>query len=500
MTAWRETSPRSSASTPLPELLDGILAAALQVQDTDSGTIHLYDAVPGTLRVVVRRGFDESHLHRMAQSGTASLCRAAVDRGQRIIVEDVSADPRCEWLRPFAAVARLHAVQCTPVLSRTGQTLGVLSTLFRRPYHPGQRELNLTDMLARQAGDLIECRAAEETLRRSNETLQHALDAAEIGIWTWDVQQDIAIVDARALCMLGVHPATTFSLRDTSERYLHPDDADAWRADVTAALDPGGTGVLHTEFRWRRPDGRQIWLQECGRTDFEGEGTERHAVRMSGTIIDITERKSDEERQVLLTREIDHRARNLLASVQAMISLSVAARTDLGDFATTMKERLVSLVRAHALSEQVRYGGASLRQVLADELVPYIYDRHDVAALEGPDVLLDASAVTAFSMIVHELVTNATKYGALSVSPGRISIRWRDDGQGTVHLEWKESGGPVVEPPRRRGFGSQLLSRTVELQVGGTAQVEFEPDGVRCSMTFPVAQRPAASRNASTTQ
>lgn len=500
MTAWHETSPTSSASASLPELLDGVLAAALQVQHADSGSIHLYDAEPGTLKVLVHRGFDESYLQHFAQRGTTSLCRAAVDGRQRVIVEDVTADPRCEWLRPFAAAARLRAMQCTPLMSRKGEMLGVLSTIFRRPYRPEQRELTLTDLLARQAGDIIACRAAEDTLRRSHHTLQQALDAAEIGIWTWDPLRDIAIADPRALQLLGAQLGTTFSFRDTPGRYLHPDDVEGWRHAIEAAVDPTGTGVLHTEYRWRRPDGQQIWLQGCGRTDFEGEGSERRAVRLSGTIIDITERKSAEERQVLMTREIDHRARNLLASVQAMISLSTSARSDLGEFARTMNSRLVSLVRAHTLTEEVRYGGASLRQVLADELIPFVHGRPEVASLEGPDLRLEAGAVTAFSMIVHELVTNAAKYGSLSVHGGRVSIRWRENGDDAVQLEWKESGGPPVAPPRRRGFGSQLLLRAVELQVGGSARVEFEPDGVRCQMTFPIARRGAAARVPGTTQ
>jgi two-component sensor histidine kinase/PAS domain-containing protein len=477
------------SGTDLPDLLKNVLDAVIELQRADFGTLQLYDRDSGALRLVAQRGFDPDMLRHLAGPGAdGSICGAAFAGHARVIVENVTLDPRCQGLRPLAVAAGFRALQSTPLSGRNGERLGVLATHFRHPHRPSERELRLTDLFALQAGDIIASRLAEEALRSSEARLQFALDAARMGTWSWEPSSDIATVDARGLDILGEPHGTTFSLGGTPQKRLHPDDIAPYRAAVAAALDPRGNGALQVEFRWIRPDGAQLWLLQCGLTHFEGIGAQRTAVRMTGTVMDITDRKLAEERQSLLAREVDHRAKNLLATIQAMISLSARSHTALEDFVTATQNRIVSLAKAHDLMAVTHWEGAGLRQLVEHELKAYSSGREQVATIEGDRIMLKPSAATALSMVIHELATNAAKYGALSVPDGRVSCRWKCTKDGELALHWQESGGPVVEPPKRTGFGSLLVTKTLEHELGGHAHTDFAREGVRCSITLPADQ------------
>ena len=479
----------TSSATDLPDLLKNVLDAVIELQGADFGTLQLYDRDSGALRLLAQRGFDPATLdHFAGESVDGSICGAAFVAPARIIVEDVASDPRCQALRPLAAAAGFRALQSTPLRGRSGEPLGVLATHFRHPHRPSERDLRLTDLIALQAGDIIASRLAEEVLRSSEARLQFALDAARIGTWSWEPVSDVATADARTLDILGEPGNTTFSLARTPEEHIHPDDILRYRAAVAVALDPRCGGALQVEFRWLRRDGSQLWLLQCGLTQFEGEGSRRRGVRMTGTIMDISDRKTAEERQSLLAREVDHRAKNLLATIQAMISLSARSHTAIEDFVSATQNRIVSLAKAHDLMAVGHWEGAGLRQLVEHELRAYASSKEQVATIEGDRVVLKPSAATALSMVIHELATNAAKYGALSVPDGRVSCRWKRTTDGALALQWQESGGPLVEPPKRKGFGSLLVLKTLEHELGGHAHTDFAREGVRCSITLPADQ------------
>jgi two-component sensor histidine kinase/PAS domain-containing protein len=479
----------TSSATDLRDLFKNVLDAVIELQGADFGILQLYDRDSGAPRLLAQRGFEPATLgHLAGESADGSICGAAFDGDARVIVEDVTSDPRCQAMRPLAAAAGFRALQSTPLRGRAGERLGVLATHFRHPHRPSDRDLRLTDLFALQAGDIITSRFHEDALRSSEARLQFALDAAHMGTWSWEPASDVALADARTLAILGEPGETTFSLARTPEERLHPDDIVPYRAAVEAALDPRGNGALHVEFRWIRRDGSQLWLLQCGLTQFEGEGAQRRGVRMTGTVMDITDRKVAEERQSLLAREIDHRAKNLLATIQAMISLSARSHTALEDFVTATQNRIVSLAKAHDLMAVTHWEGAGLRQLVEHELRAYASNKEQVATIEGDRVVLKPSAATALSMVIHELATNAAKYGALSVPDGRVSCRWKCTHDGTLALQWQESGGPLVEPPKRKGFGSLLVLKTLEHELGGHAHTDFAREGVRCSITLPADQ------------
>ncbi len=216
--------------------------------------------------------------------------------------------------------------------------------------------------------------------------------------------------------------------------------------------------------------------------------------RFAAVFFDITGRKRAEERQALLSREVDHRAKNALAVVQAALRLTKAP--DLPSYARAIEGRVGALARAQTLLADDRWAGADLRTLLQGELTPFLGVQGGggpFAELEGPAVALPANATQPLAMAVHELATNALKYGALSLPTGRVTVTWRVDGRppGTLRLRWTESGGPpVAASPARRGFGSRVVEGTVRGQLGGAVSLAWEPTGLVCDIDVPLAGAP----------
>jgi PAS domain S-box-containing protein len=336
--------------------------------------------------------------------------------------------------------------------------------------------------------NLSERKRAEEALRSDEQQLRFALDSARMGTWTWDPVEDVALLDARALEILREHVPGRYSVADTLQQHIHPDDLPAWHHAFNRALDPNGTGHFEVQFRWLNWDGAQVWVQQSAQAHFENRHGLRVATRMTGTLLDITERKAAEERQSLLTREVDHRAKNMLATIQAMVSLSARSHGDLSDFVSAVKHRIASLANAHDLMAVTHWEGARLRTLLDDELEPYVTASGNISIVDVGELMLKPAAVTALTMVIHELVTNAAKYGALSVPEGQVSVILRRTESRGLVLEWKERGGPPVKPPQRAGFGSLLISRSLEIEIGGHAELSFDREGVSCLIELPQVQ------------
>lgn len=201
---------------------------------------------------------------------------------------------------------------------------------------------------------------------------------------------------------------------------------------------------------------------------------------------DISKRKHDEERQTLLMREIDHRSRNMLAIIQALVNLTAASKTDMPEFVAAVQARIAAMSHAQDLIARRRWQGASLRALIHDPLSAYTAEWPGALVLEGPDLVLRPEAAMGLSMVIHELATNAAKYGALSSPEGRVVVRWRREPDGDVALEWQERGGPPIrEAPRRKGFGSTLITASLAGGIGGSARLRFELEGLTCSVRLP---------------
>jgi len=190
------------------------------------------------------------------------------------------------------------------------------------------------------------------------------------------------------------------------------------------------------------------------------------------------------QQEQLLKAELDHRVKNTLANIQALVSQTSRTASSVANFTEGLGRRIRSMSRAHSLLTQSRWEGASIEQLIGDELAAY-KARHENFALNGPPLFLKPNTALALSLAIHELATNAAKYGALSVGTGYVDVSWQIDGSGGVDLLWRESGGPAVSVPQRRGFGSTLIELALSMETGGTSVLSFVPSGVTCTITLP---------------
>ncbi len=333
------------------------------------------------------------------------------------------------------------------------------------------------------AYDITDRKQAEAARAASDERLAMASVAAGIGVWDVDAATGIAEVNDEYRRLYFLPPGTAALSLEQRVAHVHPEDFDLLRGH-TALADQGQVAFAE-EFRVVDPaTGEVRWIASRGSA--VGDGARR---RLVGVSFDVTERKREQEREMLLAREVDHRARNVLAVVRSIVKLSRA--DDPRQFADAVEGRVSALARAHTLLARDRWTGADLGDVAHEELAAYDAAEGGRVTFDGPRLRLRPDAVQPLSMVLHELATNAAKHGALSTPGGRVALSWRavppaGGGEGRIMLVWQEEGGPEPQgAPERRGFGSIVVEATVRSQLGGEVGREWAPGGLRCEIAIP---------------
>ena len=338
--------------------------------------------------------------------------------------------------------------------------------------------------------DIHDQKVAEAALRESEERLSLAQRAARIGVFDWDVPSSRVTWTAEQERLFGVEPGTFEGTFDGWASRVLPEGLQATIATIDEAIARKDREV-HFAYEARRPDGTIRCIEGEAMIFYAPDGA---PLRIVGVNIDITERKEAQERQQLLIRELHHRVKNTLATVQAVVSSTARTATSIDEFYQGFIGRIISLARTHDLVTEDRWQKVSLAELLHNELDPYRTGNDARVVFEGPAVELNADAAVPIGMAIHELSTNAAKHGALSVSAGRVEIRWSvreaEDGA-KLAFSWSEHCGPPVVAPTRQGFGSRLLRRVLATQLQAEVAIAFDPDGLRFSMTMPLPQATA---------
>jgi PAS domain S-box-containing protein len=452
---------------------------------------------------------DEDRLWHLSSTGlprqeyprAGSLADVMILRGETLISGDIRTDPRFDAVRAQLTQVDVAFYACAPLMAAGGAPIGLLVAGDPEPHPPVTPEqmIALQDLAAMAVNELerdARLLSSERGRRLERQRVDLALEAAGLGEFEWDVARDRLFVSQRLKDISGIGQSSIAAGGGAvSFRFVHPDDRDIVQDGVRQQLEE--TGRYRVEYRSIRPDdGRVRWMMGAGLMTRQEDGSPGVLI---GVVQDISERKRDEEQRETLLAELDHRVKNVLATVQSLAAQSARNSDSPAEFVERFEGRLSALARAHEQLTATRWSGADLGALASAELSGL---GEGQASWSGPDIFLSAKAANALSLALHELATNAAKYGALSAPGGRVRLSWRLRPEGGLVIDWLESGGPPVEKPTRKGFGSVLIDRVAGRELGGSGRVTFAPGGVHAQITTSaaaIALRPGADDRTSAT-
>jgi PAS domain S-box-containing protein len=334
------------------------------------------------------------------------------------------------------------------------------------------------------AGGAAETGPAETAPRAHEKSFRDLLEALPVAIYTTGIDGRITFYNRAAVELWGREPGLESAYWCGSWKLFWP-DGSAMRHDECpmAQAVKENRSVRGAEAMAERPDGTRFWFVPYPTPLHDSDGRLVGAVNM---LIDITDRKRNEKRLELLSRELDHRAKNMLAVVQSIVRLSRADTVTA--FSDTLLGRIAALAHAHTLLSESRWEGADLGRLIEEELAPYRSGGRACAEVSGPQILLNSSIAQPIAMALHELTTNAAKYGALSRPDGIVRIEWSCSANGALRLTWHETGGHAVRAPTCSNFGTTLIELTIRDQLNGSVEFDWRPTGLACEIEVPGAE------------
>jgi PAS domain S-box-containing protein len=357
----------------------------------------------------------------------------------------------------------------------------VFAELYRKTRQLERFNAELEDRVRARTAELEHSNAR---LLESEQRRSLAIAAGKMGSWDWDWVNGDWMWDEGQYRIFGVDPKTFVVTPASVQALLYPDDISELRKAL-AQFAKGATSY-EAEFRITRPDGEVRWCVGTAAATVDKGG---RVVRVSGVTIDITERKQAEERQNLLAREVDHRAKNALALAQSIVRLTRGE--DVKAYIQAVEGRINALARVHTILSLSSWQGAEIGKLVDEELAPY--SNSDQIAFGGSEIRLQPATAQTLALALHELVTNSAKYGALSTLSGRLSIKWERKAD-MLKMVWEERNGPVVEKPVSRGFGTRSVIASIESQLGGQAEFDWRSEGLICRLSVPIVQDMMARR------
>jgi PAS domain S-box-containing protein len=470
--------------------LDDITAFAAQLCDAPIALVSIVEDV--RQRFLARTGLDAEETPR-----DVSFCALAMLGDAIFVVPDATQDARFADNALVTGAPHIRFYAGAPLTDADGEPLGALCIIDTQPradLTPLQRQ-GLA-LLARQVMVELEGR------RRDRETiLQQRQDAAAVAdsdrmfrtladampqmVWSTLPDGYHDYYNARWYEYTGVPAGSTDGAAWNG--MFHVDDQarawDKWRQSLKSG-DP-----YEIEYRLRHHSGEYRWT--LGRAlpirDVDG-----HIVRWIGTCTDIHEQRLMMEEREMIAHELSHRIKNIFSVIAGLIGLSARQHPEIGDVAEDLRDRILALGRAHDFvrphsaesAPQVGQGQGRLWGILDQIFAPYRSGQESRILLSGDDPRIDDRSATPLALLFHELATNAAKYGGLSTAEGRIHVHIVQEGA-DVRIEWQETGGPTVSPSGLAGFGSRLMTLSVERQLGGRIVRDWQPDGLCLSLWIP---------------
>lgn len=442
-------------------------------------TAVLLDSLPDPIHVL-------DHDWRLIYANEAFLRHIGMDRAH-VIGSSL-------WdLIPRARVGRLE--QAYAHVTATGQTD---SFLHESIHHPGNtmdvRVFPLFDGVAVVLRDVTRRVSAERALATSEEHLRRALNGADMGHWRWEARSDRMFLSERTLALFGLGPEHQGLERPRMrELALHADDIPR----VKKAADDAHASQTQYEVEYRvQRDGEWRWMRVMGGPHV----VDGQVVGMHGLVqdihdrklanqrlqVEIDERERAQQRQLLLIHELNHRVKNILAMVQSIATQTLSHADTPQDALQALDQRLLALAGAHDVLTRESWNGADLTDIVAGAVAPHEARPGLRVRARGAPVRLEPKAAVTLTLVLHELATNAVKYGALSTEDGWVSLEWTTSaaaGGLVLDLTWAEHGGPPVSPPTRKGFGARLIAHSLAAEQG-SAQLIYAPEGLCCRMSL----------------
>ena len=329
---------------------------------------------------------------------------------------------------------------------------------------------------------------ANQRLQEGQSLYRSALAAGRMGTWETDLVTKTRTWTPEGMALFGIDlPDGRGHVGGAKDEYwsaLHPDDRYLMQKFHELA---DNQDLFTSEYRVVWPDGTILWLRGHGQV--VARTPDGNAHRLVSIVADVTERKAAEDHAKFLMHELSHRSKNLLAVIQSISRRTARTTTTMVEFESRFGQRLQGLAASHDVLVRNSWQGAPLADLIRQHLLPFIDVQSPRIELSGPDVVLTAEATQAIGLAIHELATNAVKYGAFSMPAGKIQISWTFDRESMTSrnllLKWVEQGGPSVTPPTRNGFGQIVIGEMIERSLNAKVVLEFNKQGLHWSVSMP---------------
>ncbi len=468
----------------LSEQLNQLASVAARLCDAPIGLVSIVEA--DRQRFIGRSGMDVTETPR-----EVSFCAHAMQEPDAMVVPDATRDPRFSTNPLVTGDTSIRFYTGVPLKSPENLPLGsfcIIDTVPREALTTAQLEgLNA---LANAAMALIELgrteaeKAARDEVRRKailerDRRFQLLADSMPQLMWSTNNKGMVDYFNQGWCDYTGLPPEQTYGTGWLD--LLHDDDRASTQARWLEAVSTGGDYEI--EYRLRSAAGEYRWMLARGVpiTDRRGRIT-----RWFGTCTDIHEQKRSTDLLQILSRELNHRIKNIFAVIGGLVSLTTRRHPDFADAGSELQNRILALGRAHDFVRGTTHGGtqhSDLVGMLRVILTPYQDERGERIRITGPQIAVDDRSATPLALFVHELATNAAKYGALSVPEGSITLSVERDED--VRMLWREHGGPPVVPSAEEGFGARLIEMSIVRQLGGTVEYDWRRDGLRVQAVIP---------------